>query len=193
MKRIGQMLLVLMLLPLTACDEVEELLEQEIDVSLTFAGDLEIVSETAVSEPTDPVNIETELATYRLASDPDVAELLDGGGEITKVKIERIRYSYKDFEGNTDAFVISGGFSFLDVNTMSIRTYPLRDSNINIADADFRNDGFILEDDFSELEEGLTHSSTIVIAYFGRISHNPVDFKVGISVDVTVTVKPPGL
>jgi len=189
MKRLAKLFAIVLLLPLGGCDELEELLNEEIDVSITFAGDLEITSESAVSEPTDPVNVETELATYDIDGDPDVRELLNGDAEITKVKINRIRYSYKDFSGNEAAFVIEGGFSFIDPR-MSIEVYPITDVNINIADADFRNDAFVLEDDFSALESGLVDNPTIIMAYFGRISHNPVDFKVGISVDVTITVKP---
>ncbi|WP_420602848.1 hypothetical protein [Flagellimonas sp.] len=191
MKKLKPFLFLLFVLPLMGCEELEELIEEEFDVTISFAGDLEIISETAVSEPTDPITVVTEIATYNIHSDPDIAEVINSRDEITKVKIDRIRYSYQDFQGNEQAFVIEAGFSFTDVNTMSTRSYEILDTNVNIADADFRNDGFVLEDDFSELEEGLSKGiPSIAIRYFGTISHNPVDFKVGITVDVTVTVKP---
>ncbi|RKN80236.1 hypothetical protein D7Z94_18580 [Ulvibacterium marinum] len=173
------------------CEELEELIEEEFDVSISFAGDLGIVSETAVSEETDPITVATELATYRIESDPDIANAINDRGEISKVTIDRVRYSYKDFEGNEEAFVIESGFTFADPNTMSIFTSEILDSGIRIAEADFRNDAFFHEDDFSPIEAGLAAGSTsIIIGYFGTLSHNPVDFKVGITVDVTVTIKP---
>ncbi|WP_147415931.1 hypothetical protein [Ulvibacterium marinum] len=191
MKALTPFLYLALLLPLMGCEELEELIEEEFDVSISFAGDLGIVSETAVSEETDPITVATELATYRIESDPDIANAINDRGEISKVTIDRVRYSYKDFEGNEEAFVIESGFTFADPNTMSIFTSEILDSGIRIAEADFRNDAFFHEDDFSPIEAGLAAGSTsIIIGYFGTLSHNPVDFKVGITVDVTVTIKP---
>lgn len=187
-------LFLILLIPLTfsGCDELEELLEEEFDVPISFAGDLAIVSESAVSEETDPITVETELATYRIESDPDIANAINDRGEISKVKIERIRYSYKDFEGNQEAFVIESGFVLVDPNTMSTFISEILDTGIRISEADFNNEAFFHVDNFSTIEEGLANgfSSSLIIGYFGTLSHNPVDFKVGITVDVTVTIKP---
>lgn len=60
-----------------------------------------------------------------------------------------------------------------------------------MAEADFNNDAFILEADFSEVEAGFNpNSPSILIGYIATLSHNPVYFKVGITVDATVTIKP---
>jgi|GEM_PF-4656795 len=191
MKLVRPLLGLVVLLSLYGCDELEELAEQEFDVTISFAGDLEIVSETAVSAETDPITVQTELATYRITSDPDIANAINDRGEISKVSIDRVRYSYKDFVGNEEAFVIESGFTFLNPNTMGIFNSEILDQGIRIADADARNEGFFHEDDFSMVEEGLASgSSNVKIGYYGTLSHNPVDFKVGITVDVTVTIKP---
>jgi len=178
------------LLPLFGCDELEELIEEEIDIPLTFEGDLNITSQSNVSDIDDPISIRTETATYNIAADPDVAEVIGDKSEIKKIKINRIRYSYRDFEGNDDAVILEGGFSFLLINNIE-RTVEITDTNVNVAEADFRNDTFTVQGDFSTIEEGFNENfNTVLISYFGTLSHNPVDFIVGITVDVTVTIKP---
>lgn len=116
MKKAKPFLFLFLLLPLLGCEALEDLIEEEFDVSISFAGDLEIKSESAVNEPTDSITIQTDLASYNIASDPDIADVIGSTDEITKIKIDRIRYSYKDFQGNEDAFVIEGGFTFLNQN-----------------------------------------------------------------------------
>ncbi len=187
MKRIVPILM-LVSLPLLGCEAVEELLE--FDVPISFAGDLEIVSETAVSDSNDAISVETDLATYRIDNDPDIAEYLAEGAEIKKIRVNRIRYNYKDFVGNEEAFLLEGGFSLVDASAMAIHTYPLPEQGTRIAEADFRNEFFILEDDFSALENGLSNSAGFIIGYYATLVNNPVDFKVGITVDVTVTIEP---
>jgi len=190
MKTLKPFLFLFLLLPLMGCEELEELIEQEFDVSLSFEGDLNIISKSPVSDISDPISVRTEIATYDITSDPEVAEVISNKNEVTKIKIDRIRYSYKDFEGNDEAFVIEGGFSFILINNIE-RTIQISDTNINVAEADFRNDAFSIEDDFSSIEEGFNENfQTILISYFGTLSDNPVDFIVGITVDVTVTIKP---
>lgn len=180
--------LILVALPLLGCESVEELLE--FDVPISFAGDLAIVSETAVSDNNDAITVETELATYRIDNDPDIAEYLSEGAEIEKIRVNRIRYNYKDFVGNEEAFLLEGGFRLVNARAMAIHTYPLPEQGTRIAEADFRNEFFILEDDFSALEAGLSDSAAFIVGYWATLVNNPVDFKVGITVDVTVTIKP---
>ena len=187
MKKVFPILLFLAI-PLLGCDELEEQLE--FDVPISFAGDLEIVSETAVGDTNDNISVETELATYRISNDPDIAEYLDEGAEIKEIKVNRIRYNYKDFVGNEEAFLLEGAFRMVDAFAMAIHTYPLPEQGTRIADADFRNDFFILEDDFSALDRGLTNSSGFIVSYYATLVGNPVDFIVGITVDVTVTIRP---
>ncbi len=179
-----------LLLPLLGCEELEELIEEEFDVSLTFEGDLNITSRSSVSDISDPISIRTETASYNIAADPEVAEVIGDNSEVKKIKINRIRYSYIDFEGNEEAVVVEGGFSFRLINNIE-RTIPITDTGVNVAEADFRNDVFTIEEGFGSIEEGFNENfQTVLISYFGTLSHNPVDFKVGITVDVTVTIKP---
>ena len=187
MKRYIPFLFVLVL-PFYGCDEVEELLE--FDVSLGFEGDLLITEQSAAGDISDDVRVSSETAVYRIKDDPDVAEYLAEGAEIKEIKIESIRYSYKDFEGNQEARVQGGAFQLFDVGRMWEQSFPLSESNVNIAEADFNNEVFALLGDFSSIENGLTNSGLFAIRYQGTFSDNPVDFKVGISVRVTVTIKP---
>ena len=147
------------------CDEVEELLEQEVDVSISFDGNLEIVSESAVSSPSEPIDIETQSGGYRITSDPDVKELLDGGARITKVKIESVTYGYQNFEGNSEATVLQGNFFI--TGGSEVESYANVDTGTNIEQADFNNESFLLLGDFSEIEAGLLNGNSI----FNRIRY----------------------
>lgn len=190
MKKLRAFFCLLLFSPLLSCEALEELIEEEIDIPLTFEGNLNITSRSSVSDIDDPITIRTESAFYDIASDPDVSELIGDNSEIQKIKINRIRYSYSDFEGNDMAQVLEGGFSFRVINNIE-RNIPINDVGVNVAEADFNNSVFTVEQDFSSVEEGLNELfQTVIISYFATLSHNPVDFVVGITVDVTVTVKP---
>ena len=182
--------LFILVLPFYGCDEVEELLE--FDVSLGFEGDLLITEQSAVGDITDEVSVTSETAFYNIKEDPDVAEFLAEGAEIKEVKIESIRYSYKDFVGNQEARIQSGQFSITSNSGAfsGTESFPLSEANINISEADFNNEVFTLLGDFSSIENGLTNSGVFAVRYQGTFSDNPVDFKVGISVRLTVTIKP---
>ncbi len=190
MKNLRAIIVVVTLLPVFGCDAIEELLEEEFEESITFDGELEIVERSAVASIDDAIDVQTEAAVYRINSDPDIASLIeDGNAEITKVKINEIRYTYNDFEGNEEAVVVQASFGIFS-DTMAAMNSPL-ENGVAIADADQRNIQFTHRDDFSSIEEALldSPSGSIFFQYFGKISRNPVDFKVAIRVDVTVTIK----
>ncbi|WP_299530499.1 hypothetical protein [Ulvibacterium sp.] len=190
MKKIKSYILLLILVPLTNCDALEELVEQEFEESITFDGELEVVEKSPVASIDDDIDVATDAGVYRITSDPDIASLIeDDNAEITKIKINEIRYTYKDFEGNEEAVVVQAGFSIVTGNLAALNSFL--ENGIAIADADQRNIQFTHRDDFSTIEKALLGSpnGTIIFQYFGRISRNPVDFKVAIRVDVTVTIK----
>lgn len=190
MKRVKSFILLALFIPLTNCDALEELVEQEFEETITFDGELEIIEESSVSSTEDPIDVKTDVGIYRIASDPDIASFIeDGNAEITKVKINEIRYTYKDFEGNEEAVVVQAGFSVVTGNMAAMNSFL--ENGIAIADADQRNIQFTHRDDFSVIEGALLRSGygTILFQYFGRISRNPVFFKVAIRVDVIVTLK----
>lgn len=189
MKNLKPILLLSLAFIFMGCDLVEELIEEEFDETITFDGELEILEESAVSSTEDSINVETQLGYYSIANDPDIASLIeDDNAEITKIKIDEIRYTYKDFEGNEEAVVVSAGF--LMVGNMESKSSSL-ENGIAVADADQRNLLFTHRDDFNIIESALLNGPypTIGIQYFGTLSRNPVYFKVAIRVQVTVTIK----
>ncbi len=175
-----------LLLPFFGCDELEELLEEEIDVPISFQGFLHVESAT-VGDPSDPVSITSDFAVYNFENDPEVAELLGDPSEITEIKIKRIRYLFQNFEGNSDANVV-GGFEALIGPVGGTQIFDGVQTHLESADAN--NTLFLLEDDFSNLNEHMTEFHSIGIRYVGSASDNPVIFDVDITVEAVVTIKP---
>lgn len=173
------------------CDELEELLEEDIEVNISFQGELAIESETLL-DPTEAVEFHSQGATYDITEDPEIAELLESGtgtGEIKKIEITQIRYLFQDFEGNADA-VVNGGFQLID-QTMFVQGFQTVETNLAMADEN--NSLFTINGDFSEINERLTESGSVLFLYAGTASHNPVAFNVDVTFLVKVTIMPPDL
>lgn len=174
-----------------SCDELEELLEEDIEVNISFQGELSIESETLL-DPTSSVEFNSEGAFYDVTDDPEIAELLESGtgtGEIEKIEITQIRYLFQDFVGNSDA-VVSGGFQLID-QTMFVQGFATAQTNLAMADQN--NTLFTINGDFTEINERLTESGTVLILYAGTASDNPVEFNVDVTIFVKVTIRPPDL
>ncbi|MDT0557761.1 hypothetical protein RM697_03835 [Ichthyenterobacterium sp. W332] len=174
-----------------SCDEIEELLEEDIEVSISFQGLLEVESETLLN-PEDQVEFNSEAATYNILQDPEIAELLESGsgtGEIKKIEITQIRYLFQNFEGNSDA-VATGVFQLLDPS-MFIQGFETVQTNL--ASADQNNSLYTIDGDFTEINERLTDSGSLIILFAGTASDNPVYFDVDVTVFVKVTITPPDL
>ena len=135
--------LVLFISPILSCDELEELLEQEIDIQTSFTRILSIES-PMTSNPDEAVSFESAFATYDFESDPDVAELIANPSEITKIKITEVRYLFQDVVGNTDAQV-EGDFEVITGPTGS--TQRFESVVTHLATADETNRLFFLDGD----------------------------------------------
>ncbi|WP_299523277.1 hypothetical protein [Winogradskyella sp.] len=166
------------------CDEVEELLEQEIDIETTFITELEI-NVPNVPTPETPMDFQSNTGLWDFREDPNVMEYLGDSDEITKIRINSVRYFYKDVVGNSDAFVegeivIAVGQAGEEFET----------AVVNLAQADFNNTLFTLEGDFTRVNEALTQLRAIAFFYSGSVSDNPVSFITDVSINCTVTIKP---
>ena len=191
MKTLKPFYFLLLFLPMMGCDLLEDAVDDEIERTITFDGDLAIAESSAVSSMDDPIDVTTEMGYYAITSDPDISSLLeDGNAEITKIKIDEIRYTYKDFVGNEEAVVQEASFKVLTGSYAEMNSSL--ENGIAIAEADEKNTLFTHKDDFSTIEKALLDSpvaSLVAFRYHGRISRNPVDFKVAIRVYITVMVK----
>lgn len=174
-----------------SCEELEELLEEDIEVSISFQGNLEVESETLLN-PEESIEINSEGATYNITEDPEISELLESGtgtGEIKKIEITQIRYLFQDFEGNVDANV-TGAIQILDPS-MFIQGFETVQTNLAMADQN--NTLFTIDGDFSDINERITESGSLIVLFAGTASDNPVYFDVDITVLVKVTITPPDL
>ncbi|MDN3204470.1 hypothetical protein [Algoriphagus sediminis] len=189
MRKPVSILFIAIIMPfLSGCDLLEEL--SEVEIPLTFDGDIAILKESAVSNPNDNITVESQIGFYSIAGDPEVKELLDEGAEITKVTIDRVIYSYKNFEGDEEAFLLDGQMIIREALTSTTEVYPFVDSGTRIADADFRNESFQLLGNFAPIESALVNpASGLGISYICVIDRNPVSFDIGVTVNLTVTVK----
>lgn len=174
----------LLLFVFTACDELEELIEEEFEVQSTFITELEINVPNA-SSPDEAVEFQSNFGFWDFTQDPNVSDFLGDPSEITKIEINSVGYFYKNVVGNEDAFVEGeiqfsvgqGGESYDTVVT-------------NLAQADFNNTLFTLEGDFGPVNNAVTQFRSIGFFYSGSVSDNPVSFITDVSITVTVTIKP---
>ncbi|MEO1030691.1 MAG: hypothetical protein AAFX55_04765 [Bacteroidota bacterium] len=167
-----------------SCDEIEELLEEEIDIETTFITELEINVPNGPT-PETPMDFQSNSGLWDFREDPNVMEYLGDSDEITKIRINSVRYFYKDVVGNTDAFVegeivIAVGQAGEEFET----------AVVNLSQADFNNTLFTLEGDFTNVNEALTQLRVIAFFYSGSVSDNPVSFITDVSINCTVTIKP---
>lgn len=191
MKNFRPFICILFLIPFfLGCEELEELLEEEFEETITFDGVLEIVEKTPVSDIDDDITVTTQIGGYRISSDPDIASLIeDDNAEITNIKINEIRYSFTDFVGNEEAVVESITF-LVTSQDLTIKNSTFA-ANIFPSEADEQNITYSHVDDFSAVEQAVVRNpnGALGFQFIGILSANPVDFKVGIRVPVTVTIK----
>ena len=167
-----------------SCDEIEELLEEEIDIETTFITELEINVPNGPT-PETPMDFQSNTGFWDFRQDPNVMEYLGDSDEITKIQINSVRYFYKDVVGNDNAFVegdivIAVGQAGEEFETVVT----------NLSQADFNNTLFTLEGDFTNVNAALTQFKAIAFNYAGSVSDNPVRFITDVSINCTVTIKP---
>ncbi|MEM1003085.1 MAG: hypothetical protein AAGH46_10595 [Bacteroidota bacterium] len=174
------------------CDEIEELLEEDIEVNIAFQGKLAVQS-PILPDPQDAVQIDSEEAVYDIYDDPEISELIatfgPGTGNVEKIEITQIRYLFQDFEGNTDAIVV--GNIGVVANSTSFQNFPTVQTNL--AKADENNSLFTIDGDFTTINESITRTGRVFVVFTGSASDNPVSFNVDVTILVKVTISPPDL
>ncbi|MEW4923510.1 hypothetical protein [Algibacter sp. 2305UL17-15] len=176
--------LLLVMFTTLGCDELEELLEQEIEVQTTFITELEINVPNAAS-PDEAVDFESNFGFWDFKKDPNVLDVIGSTDEITKLEINSVRYFYKDVVGNENAHVEGAMVFVVGQGNESYNT-----AQTNLKQADFNNTLFTLNGDFSPVNAAMTQNKTIGFSYKGSVSDNPVSFIADVSISVTVTIKP---
>ncbi|WP_353776876.1 hypothetical protein [Winogradskyella sp. 3972H.M.0a.05] len=178
------LLLMLFGISFFGCDELEELLEEEIEVQSTFITELEINVPNGAT-PEQAMEFESNFGFWDFTEDPNVVDFLGDPDEITKIEINSVRYFYKDVVGNPDAFV-EGDIIF----AIGQSAEEFEAVVTNLAQADFNNTLFTLEGDFSQVNAAMTQFRSVGFLYKGSVSDNPVSFITDVSITVTVTIKP---
>jgi hypothetical protein len=185
MKKIKPFLLLVVFFgSILSCDDLEELLEEEIEVQTTFITELEINVPNA-STPNEAVDFESNFGFWNFTTDPNVTEILNDPDEITKIEINSVRYFYKDVVGNENAYVEGEMVFSVGQGSREFDTVVA-----NLDQADFNNTLYTLEGDFSPVNAALTQNRNIGFYYSGSVSDNPVNFITDVSITVTVTIKP---
>ncbi len=174
----------------SGCEIVEELVAPEFDVNIAFDGSLSVVSDQ-LGNPLQSIPIESEIGYYNILNDPDVMDAMNEGDEITAIKINSVRYSYSNYVGDPDAFIVEAGTIDL-LGFMNVFSYETPDFGTRLRQADLDNESFTLIADYSDLEQNLKSAGfgSVGIRYRGIASHNPVEFDVVVFLSVTLTIKP---
>lgn len=170
------------------CDEVEDIINQEVTVNSSFVVDIPIT----VVESNDPNFPDFGRGvSYDVLSNPDVVELVGTPDRIKKIVINSVRYEYRNFTGNVDTD-INGQFVFsTGANSGEAFPTPL----VNVAQADLLGDIFTLSGNFEAVSETATNQKKVDFSYAGFASDNPASFivQVIISADITVELDPSDL
>ncbi len=177
-------LLGLMLFTLMACDVIEDIVEQDIDVPVTFVLDLDIIVPENAEAPNTPTSF---FAVPNAIDVLNIAEVSDRFGtpeQIQSIRITNVQYEYRNFSGNVDA-VLSGSFNFFGGSPNTEVFYPTEP--VNAAEADLLGDRFNLNGDYSPINEVLETTTVFAVGYDGLTSHNPVIVGVRLTISVTVT------
>ncbi len=188
MKVLKPLFCLILVLPLWGCEELEELLEEEFDVNVSFNRQIHIDIQPT-GDPTEAVNF-SESAVINLTNAPELDEFRETNNrtEVTAININRIRYFYKDVAGNENTVVAAefqiplivaapDVFGTPQVNLFEAATTP----NPNIIDGDFTN--------INSLLNNLTGFSTLELEYVGSVSDNPIEFTVDVTIDATLTLE----
>lgn len=168
---------------LLGCEELEEFLEGEIDVPITFVLNMDII----VDEDLDPIpdNTFQALASYDVFSNPDVVDAVGTPEQVKKIRITNLEYSYKNFSGNVDA-ELSGEMTI----TAGQSTLPnlLLLTPVNAAQASLSSERFPVQGNFGD-NLTLSGNKSVIASLNGMSSENPVLCTAEVLVSAMVTVE----
>jgi len=184
MKKVKPFLFLILLLPLLGCEELEEILEQEFDIDVSFTRTITIDIQPT-SNP-EEMNF-AESALIDLSNAPEIDDITDDRTQLKSININRIRYFYKDVEGNEDAVVAAEFQTPLFVGPPETYGVP----QVNLINADANNTLFIIDGDFTNINSALNDLliGRIELQYIGSVSDTPIEFTVDVTVDATLTAQ----
>jgi len=185
MKYLKYSLFVCLCLFLSSCDE-EDVLEffedPEVDITTNFVLSVGVDIQP-LSDPEQSVSF-FEGTAIDILSNPQVAEEIGEPDRIKEVVINSITYEFKNFTGNVDADVV--GFISLPGPDGDV-SYDV--PSVNAAEADLFGTIYNLEGNFSPVNQQVSELKGIGFIFSGNSSHNPVDFRLEVVINATVTVE----
>jgi len=178
------LVLILIISPLLSCEEADELLAKDLDIPISFVVD---INNTNV--PDDP-NEDADnrfrgYGEFSVLSNPDVAKNISKPERIKKLILNSVKYQYRNFSGNEDAFVNAAlGFhksgldspELFDTGSYNVAQVSLSGESIDIEDAQ----GFKMP---------LDSRGHFNVSYDGYSSANPLIFDTRLIITATVTVE----
>jgi hypothetical protein len=166
--------LLLMIVSLWACEEIDELSEFDIteDFSTTYTINL----------PEDSNGMPqsfTQVETVNIASNQQIQDNLD---LIQDVTLNSLTYEISDFTGVEDAVVSEASLSFADI-TIAI-------ADIDLQASDDTNTVYTISnsEQLNAIANALETNNEITATVTGTVSATPVTFDVIVNLDVTVTI-----
>ncbi|MBC3756846.1 hypothetical protein H7U19_00415 [Hyunsoonleella sp. SJ7] len=169
-----------------ACDELDELLFEEVEVTRSFTRSV-FIDEGAEEDPEADVGF-AESGGENFFTNLEVEGIAISKDQIKKIEMQSVKYEYRNFSGNVDANLDSTFMFAVDLigNTENFNT-----PNLNVAESDLFNTQYQLSGDFSKVNEVMSSAGIITYFYSGTLSHNPAMFEVRVTLTVRITVSIP--
>ena len=179
MKNLTPLLLLIFLLPLLSCDELNDLADGKFDLVRTEVFEFNIASDSS-PDPEDDVEV-SSTQTYNMAFDQGFTELVGTDlSAVEKVKVLEVSYEFQNFSGNVDALVTS-------IITFSGPVKHTSES-IKMSEAVILRELFKIEADFEPMNSWTAANKFFGVEYHAVSTGNPVNFRVKITVKFEVTV-----
>ena len=183
------LVLILIISPLLSCEDLDEILVQEIDIPLSFVIDINDISVPDDQSP-DAENTFLELGNYRISNNPDVDKYIHSEEQIKKIILNSVRYEYRNFSGNVDA-IASGEIEFEaeTYDTNNGKDVSLAIQPVNVAEASLSTELFNLQGAQGVSIPFDNVDGDINFVFLGTSTANPLIFDARFTVNVTVTVE----
>lgn len=174
----------LILILLSGCDE---LIKKEVDVPITF----EVFQEIDKQETSDQEPIFRIEGYFDILSHPDIANAIGTPDKIKKIKITKIQYEFRNFEGNVNA-KINGNIYLPEGKSYpnpSPDYYSYTIPPVKVVESVLFKELYTLDGYFNKVNEYLTKTTVFEYSFSGYSSHYPVNFYMVFHVSATVTVE----
>ncbi len=165
----------------------DELAVKNVQVPVSFKLSEKIV----IPENSDPNAVSTFISggQFDIVSLPDVADVAGTPANIKKIKIDKIKYEFSDFSGDTDA-VVTGELLLptmkmtSEINVENAAHFAI--DPVKLAEASPQKEQFTIDENFDEVNEYLSKNTTLQYAFRGSSTHNPVSVNIVLTVSVLV-------